>query len=148
MTKIRVLTISVICLVALNIVLIAGIFIGGISHHKEPKKIIIDKLELTASQVLEYEKSIKRHRNLIDDNEKQLFSLKQELHQTLISEDENIKQDLLKEISIIQLNIEQIHLAHFKEIKLICKPEQKEKFSSLINELPQLFNPRLKRKRP
>lgn len=141
MTKIRVLSIGVICLVLLNIALIAGVFIGGPRPFKAPKGFIIEKLELTPDQVIMYEKLIIAHRASVADNGKNIKELKHKLYQTLITGDKIKQLELLDEISKSQQMIELLHLRHFNDIKGLCTPEQQEKFSSLIEELPYLFAP-------
>ena len=141
MTKIRVLTISVICLVLINLVLIGGILIGGPKPFREPKMFIIERLDFTTAQVLEYEDLIEVHKNDVAKNGKEIKALKDELYLTLIINDEAKQSKIIEEIVLSKKKIEILHLNHFKDIKLICKPEQQEKFSKLVEELPRLFLP-------
>lgn len=147
MTKVRVLSISVICLALLNVVLLTSIFFAGPPRHKEPKHFIVKKLNLSPSQIIQYEEMINKHKDLITNEEKKLKNLKQELYLTIKTQNKNNETDFLKKITIVQTNIELIHLNHFKEIQSICKPEQLDNFNSLIEELPHLFGRKKHKKR-
>lgn len=139
MTKIKILTISVICLAILNIVLVTSVLIGRPPRHKEPRYLIINMLDFDANQILKYESLIKKHSDLIAKEEVELKKSKQELYLTIKSNDTEKEAELLKEILDIQTNIELINLNHFKDIKSVCKPEQIVYYNSLIEELPHLF---------
>ena len=139
MTKIRVLSIGIVCLIILNITLIIAVFIGGPRPFKAPRNFIIEKLEFTPSQVLMYENLIVEHKASITSNAEDIKKLKEALYKTLITNDKTRKLELLNEISKSKQKIELIHLKHFEDIKGICKPEQQEQFMDLVEELPRLF---------
>lgn len=141
MTKIRVLSIGIVCLMILNITLIIVVFIGGPKPFKAPRNFIIEKLEFTPTQVLMYEDLIVGHQASVSSNEKEIKNLKKALYETLITNDKIRQLELLNEISKSKQKIELIHLKHFEEIKGICKPEQQEQFMNLIEDLPRLFAP-------
>lgn len=148
MTKTRVLSISVICLVVINVGLILAILIGGPKHFKEPRLFIIETLHFDSNQVLEFEKLITAHKNELFKKSDKIKTLKDKLYLTLINNDTIREAETLEEIMRLKKNIEILHLSHFKDIKSICKPDQQEKFAKLIRELPQLFSDPRERQKP
>lgn len=109
--------------------------------HEGPRKIIIEKLGFDDKQAQAYKKTILKHRSKIDQKDKEILSLKKTLYSKLNFAENKAEQDSL--ISLLgekQEEIEQIHFAHFLEIKAICKENQLPKFEALSHELAQLFD--------
>ena len=102
-----------------------------------PKRYIIEKLHFNANQTKEYEKLIVQHRYQITLSEKKLLQLKTKLYIQLDASKEN---QLLYKIGAIQQEIEQIHIAHFKAIKHLCKGNQLRYFHELQQNMAGLFN--------
>jgi len=144
MNKVKLYGAFSIVLLCVNIVLLWLMF----SHNnpqrrrEEPKKFIIEKLHFDATQVSEYEKLIKWHRENIDASDEKIKVLKEELYASLQSENQSTVADsLIQEIGKEKLHIEQVHYQHFSDIKNLCKPEQLSDFNSLSTELAKLFAP-------
>lgn len=111
-------------------------------NHEGPKKEIIAKLAFDEKQVQAYEKTILKHRALIDKADKEIVVLKNNLYKRLkAKENESEKDSLITLLGQKQEEIERIHFKHFLEIKKICtKPEQVKKFEDLTAELGRLFD--------
>lgn len=125
------------------------IFIFTNNHHKpfppgrppSPREIIIERLKFDENQIEKYEELIDSHRNEIINIEHSLKAAKEKLYLTLLSENENEKDELIAQINILQRKIEIAHYEHFKAIKNICKPEQINFFNDLTNDLAFIFSP-------
>ena len=105
-----------------------------------PKNIIIEKLAFDKQQSAAYQKLIDQHRKDIGARDQEIILLKKELYSLLRSEGNELMSDsLTTEIGRIQKEIESTHLEHFKDIRAICKPEQRERFNGLLDELEILF---------
>lgn len=120
-------------------------FVMQKGKHKQfvegPKGIIIERLDLDKQQIAAYEKLIGQHKKDIRASDQKIIQLKKELYNLLLNESNEQKSDsLTAEIGRIQKQIETIHFKHFKDIKVICKPDQMEQFNSLVGKLGILFD--------
>ena len=155
MEKTKLLTISVIGLLLLNLATLSFLFLNGPRGHKppfdgpprdgqKPREIIIDKLHFDANQQKEYDKIIQWHHgeiNKLDDNIRQT---KNELYSQLSKSEVNVKtkDSLIAVINSFQKQIEQTHFRHFEDIKKICHQNQLEDFNDLTEELSKIFAPK------
>lgn len=141
MNKIRLLVILCAALIIANLFLIWTIKKPHGGPHKEPKLIIIEKLNFSPEQIVEYEKLIKVHRDSIDFYDKQIIELKNELYHGLTANPIPNPQSKISEISAIQSKIEGFHYAHFEEIKKLCNDSQLDAFDDLAKEIARIFAP-------
>ncbi|MCT4580870.1 MAG: hypothetical protein N4A35_05575 [Flavobacteriales bacterium] len=144
MNRLKLLKISVVVLVLINLILVVIVFIGGKHHpprHHQEKQIIIERLGFNNDQVDLFEYSIEQHIQAIRAQEKELKRLKKELYLTLKSDDTAREKELLEELMLVKKEIEGLHLKHFKEIKNLCTAEQLPKFDELAEDLAHIFAP-------
>lgn len=156
MEKTKLLTLLVVCLVALNLGILAYLFFGsekpprpGRVMRPSPKEIVINKLNFDDKQLEKYEELIKGHRAKITAAEERNMQLKNSLYQYLLSDAENkmAADSIIQLLGENQQLIEKVHFNHFKDIKKICNPYQLESFEELANELSEIFSPpRMRRK--
>ena len=148
MTKIKLLSIAVIGLLLTNAGIIVFLLlkkppvpIEGMPPEKRegPKKIIIKRLNFDETQVAAYELLITEHRKLVKNLKDSISDTKNTLYQSLKTENINAKDSLIILLSELQKRIESVHYDHFAQIKKLCKPEQKEAFDKLTNDLAFYF---------
>lgn len=146
MDKIKVLTIAVIALLLLNFGTLGFLLLSGHKHdrrrpHREPKEIIIDKLQLDANQQSAYQTLIDWHRGTIDSFDHQIRSTKNELYLQLTQKKVDIKtkDSLIARLANDQKAIEETHFKHFQDIKNLCTPAQMNSFNELTEELSRIF---------
>lgn len=156
MERTKLLTITIIGLFLINLATLGFLFLngpkpGGMPHEGRPlpKEIIIDKLHFDANQQKEYEKLIRWHRGKIDELDSAIRETKNELYSILGEEktDNNVKTRLITRLNQYQKQVEETHFKHFEDIKKLCKPEQKEEFEALTEELSRIFAPGPRRPR-
>lgn len=158
MDKIKLLKISVILLVLLNISVIVFMMFSNQSnkHHfdnneaphgmgrfrPEPREIIIEKLNFDNNQIEQYKKLINWHRNQISSLEDSIYMSKNELYMMLSKNEINInkRDSLIKKLGEHQSEIEKVHFKHFQDIKSICRKSQLDDFNDLTMNLAQLFS--------
>lgn len=142
MNKIRLLSILALALFLTNIGLLVFVYNGGNNKPKEkgPRNIIIEKLSLSIEQVTQYDKLIEQHRKEIRTVEESIRNTKKQLYITLQSDTAAIPNvQFLDELAKLQVEIEQIHYAHFLDIKKLCETNQLPAFNSLTEELSEHF---------
>ena len=142
MNKTRLLSFLALALFFTNIGLLVFIYNGGNNNPKEkgPRNIIIKKLSFSEDQVAQYDKLIEQHRKEIRTTEESIRKTKQQLYITLKSDTAAIPNvQFLDELGKLQVEIEQIHYAHFLDIKKLCKTNQLPAFNSLTEELSEHF---------
>ncbi|MEO8516238.1 MAG: hypothetical protein ABI426_05810, partial [Flavobacterium sp.] len=123
MGKIKLLTISVITLLILNIItLFFCIFSVGVGsqrdmHRPKPDQIIIEKLNFDENQQKEYRELIHWHRSKINAFDAQVHKTKQELYLQLLKSnvDAKIEDSLINSLSNLQKQIEVTHFKHFQD---------------------------------
>ncbi|MCW2119501.1 Spy/CpxP family protein refolding chaperone [Flavobacterium sp. 7A] len=146
MNKVKILTISVIALVLLNIGLIVFIRVmksrmfGG--SRGGMRTMIIKKLDFDTQQQVQFEAIVKIHKAKIDSLDQVQKNTKESLFTQLTQPEvnENVKDSLITVLAENQKVIENAHFEHFRKMKSICKtPEQQEKFKALVKELGEMF---------
>jgi len=147
MDKIKLLTISVIVLLVLNVGTLGSLLFSGPKHrpdfdHKRPQEIIIERLHLNQKQQKEYQKLIRWHRGTIDSLDDQIRNTKNRLYLQLLKTNVDVvaKDSLIAVLAASQRQIEETHFKHFEDIKKLCKPEQLEDYYDLTQELSRIFS--------
>lgn len=148
MEKQKLITISVIALLLLNIGTLGFLFVSGPKQgHRppphgrpEPREIIIEKLHFDEQQIEAYELLIREHHKQIDAVDEKIRDTKNSLYALLNSNDSSSKDSLIIALGNYQKEIEAIHFDHFADIKKLCKPNQKYDFEELTEELSRLFS--------
>ncbi len=148
MTKLAIARSTAILLLALNIFLIGFMYLNKPSRLIGPRNLIIEKLNFDSDQITAYDILIKNHQDKIELTEKKIAEIKNILYSTL-NDDVTLefKDTLISELSGFQSKIEDIHYEHFRDIKMLCKPEQISLFKDLTTELTDYFSPKIRRKR-
>ncbi len=155
MDKTKLLTITIIGLLLLNLGTLGFLFLNGKGHRPqhegrpEPKEIIIEKLHFDANQQKEYGNLITWHRGEITKLDDNIRGAKSELYNQLSQDDLDIKakDSLIAVINSNQKQIEETHFKHFEDIKKICRKDQMDDFNSLTEELSRIFAPKPHRPR-
>ena len=139
MTKTKILYSAIFILILLN--LGQWFFLGGRGHKPPPRDYIIRQLNLSATQVADYDILIKNHRATIQATNEEMRTRKNELYQLLKSPNEGEELRLFAQIAEAQMKIEKTHFEHFLAIKALCTAEQMPLFDDLTTELAKLFAP-------
>lgn len=145
MTKVKLLIIAVVVLVLVNIGALSALYFGRPGHHgpphgEGPKAIVIERLHFDADQVKAYEVLIKEHRAAIDRLDGRMMKDRELLFQGLKSAEPLAQDSLLAVIAEVERTIESTHLAHFREIRDLCRADQLPLFEDLVDDLAGLFN--------
>jgi protein CpxP len=146
----KTLKIAAITMLILNVCLIALLIIGKPHHPKQPRDIIIEKLDLTDGQIGEYDKLIDIHRSAIGAQQELLKLKKRELYSLLSSDNMSSKNFIIEEIGEINKEIENINFTHFEEIKKMVAVDkvQMNNFYVLTEDLGKMFMHKKGPKRP
>jgi hypothetical protein len=109
-------------------------------HHEGPRDLIIEKLHFDGEQVEEYDKLIHWHRAEISKTENSILEVKNLLYAGLAQNDSTQKDSLVSVLCNLQVQIENIHYLHFRDIRKLCRAEQLKYFESLTLEIATLFS--------
>ena len=148
MSKIKLLTISVIGLMIVNLGMVAFLLMQKHPfrpdgrppmEQKGPKAIIIDRLHFDKEQTVQYEHLIEEHQTAIKSLNDSIKTVKNNLYQSLSNENDSVKDSLITTLGLLHKQIELTHYEHFAAIKKLCKPDQLEYYNSLTKELAQFF---------
>jgi periplasmic protein CpxP/Spy len=150
MTKLKLLALSVIGLLIINLSIIAFLFLRKPPHSQgdsrpfkriEPKNRVIEILHFDNEQVVQYEELIVQHRKSMKKLNDLIREAKSNLYETLNEDSAESKDSLINELSALQRKIESVHYNHFIEIRKLCKPDQLPYFHNLTGDLSDFFNP-------
>lgn len=143
MKKEKLLTISVVILLLLNLGTLCFLFLSGPpprflhNKHQPVDKLIVSELNLTEVQEAQFEKMRHEHHEamvaLDEENRhlvKQYFDL---IYAT--NSDTLLKDSFETQISVIQVKKAAITFEHFEQLKMICTIEQKTRFETLLPKL-------------
>ncbi|WP_418262218.1 Spy/CpxP family protein refolding chaperone [Flavobacterium faecale] len=149
MSKLKILTYSVIILVILNLSMIVFFMVVKPrefrNHRNGPRKMIIEKLHLDKQQQEQFESLVEKHIDKIKTFDKQIQQTKESLYAQLSQPkvDVKVKDSLITSLGDLQKQIEIARFNHFKNIREICNtPEQREDFKELSVELSKMFSHR------
>ena len=143
MSKVRILTVLVVALALINVGLVAFSFLKKPPHppRQNPKEVVIEQLHFSAEQAEAYELLIAKHRGQVAAIEQDINATKQKLFLLLPQGGATPEAEaLFAEIAAGHVRIEQIHFAHFLDIKKLCTPDQLPDFENLTQELGSLFS--------
>jgi periplasmic protein CpxP/Spy len=149
MSKIKLLTIAVIGLFLLNIGMITYMLLGNTLlpgmgrppfRKDAPRETIIQMLHFDKEQAVLYKQLIDQHQASIRDLDDKIAETKNELYQSLSTENFASKDSLVLTLADLQKQVEAVHYAHFMDIKKICRPDQLSEFDKLTKELSRLFS--------
>lgn len=151
MNKVTVLWGMIAVLLAANLLLAAALYGRKPPRHEGPRKLIIEKLHFDDSQIARYDTLVGAHRKAIEQKQRDMVRLKNELYAGLKNEQDSDNflpqaDSTLQQIKATQIAIERIHYAHFRDIKRLCRAEQLPYFDQLSAEIARLFAPPLARK--
>lgn len=152
MNNSKILRITVIAILAINIAIIGYLLINKEAFFEnkppKPREIVVAKLGFNSNQIKQYDVTITKHQNTIRALDDSIRKTKNELYARLKENSTEIdtNDSLVFQINNYQKQIEITHYNHFIEIKKICKPEQLEKFNALTNELSKIFSGKRKPK--
>ena len=153
MEKTKLLMITVIGLLVLNLATLGFLFISGPKGHKPPhdrtegrqmpREIIINRLHFDVNQQKDYDKIIQWHKGEIKRLDSEIREAKIGLYSQLKESqlDLKVKDSLIAVINTNQKQIETTHFKHFEEVKKLCNKDQLEDFNELTEELSKLFSP-------
>lgn len=142
MNKKTLYLIIIVALVLSHVVLLSIPFVRG--HTKDhPKRILIDRLDLTEKQIDSYEVLIESHRKQVGSLNNKVLDQRKKLYQEIKSETASLL--AADSIAVLQRKIELEHLGHFQSVRELCSEDQKKIFDNLSKELPILFQ-KVKRK--
>lgn len=145
MNKTKLLGTAVVTLLVLNFGILAFLFLSKNEDkqrgRKMPREIVIGKLHFVENQIIEYDKTIKIHRQTITTIDDSIKIAKNELYQLLNSDTIDLvkKDSLYSKLAHFQKQVEITHFNHFLEIKAICKKEQLKDYEKLTEELSKIF---------
>jgi hypothetical protein len=137
MNKTRFFWLAIIVLVALNLV---TLFRRMPPPPEGPRKIIIERLHFDKEQATAYGQLIEKHRADIRQKDEAIAAARQAIYSLLPGNDFSKKDSLIAEVGRLQTEVEQLHFAHFQDIKKLCREEQLADFAALSRDLEQLFN--------
>lgn len=144
MNKITLLYILVIGLIVANILFFIRLSSPGFPprppHGGDPKHIIAAELHFDSKQAAQLEVLAKRHHAHIKVLEDSLIAAKEAYYlASMAPSNERTTTALLDRISAIHREIERVNVAHFWEIKSICRPEQQADFAHLLPHFANFF---------
>ncbi len=140
MNKISFLKWAVTALILLNVCTV--VFFATRKHpprREGPQKVIGERLHFDAAQIAGYENLIQKHQSSVQAKQQEITAAKSNLYQLLRGTDFSQKDALVGRIGALQQEIEQVHFAHFQEVKALCKGSQVADFDALAGELAQFF---------
>ncbi len=109
-----------------------------------PKYIIIERLGLDSEQVQAYNLLVEDHRSQIRALTHKINQTNARLYGSLGGTPlpKGQAKAILDTIGRLQIQKVEINLAHFRDIKALCRPDQQAAFADLAQDLNELFSPR------
>jgi uncharacterized membrane-anchored protein YhcB (DUF1043 family) len=107
-------------------------------NEHSPRARVIKRLNFNEKQIARYDELIEQHVAAVDELDRKINRSKRALYESL--NDTSLNNDsLIETIGATQMQIEQIHLNHFRNIKDICKEDQLGDYQLLTKDLLKVF---------
>lgn len=148
MKRIHLLVIMVVVLVLLNVgtlgFLVLNRPLGPHPLHMKgehgPKARIEERLSFTEEQKKAFQDLIEEHQEQIRKKDEEMMAARNILYAQLSDGEADQNDSLLAAIGRIQEEVEQIHVAHFEQIRGLCTAEQLPAYNELTKELATYFS--------
>lgn len=139
----RLLIILVIVLLALNITTLATIWIGKTQHNLKhemqfgPKRLIIEKLHFDEDQIEIFNTLVEEHQQQMSELRQQIFDSKEAFYSQLKQDapDTTVAYQSIANITSYEEKAEHITFDHFRKVRTICHPDQKQQFDIVISDI-------------
>ena len=105
-----------------------------------PKARIEERLSFTEEQEKAFQGLIEAHRSQIRAKDEEMMTVRNMLYEQLSDREASQNDSLLAAIGRIQQEVEQIHFAHFEQIRGLCTAEQLPAYNELTKELATYFS--------
>ena len=146
----RLLIWGIIALIVLNVSVITAFWWGrpgkrpGPPAHHKLHRMLTERLNLSSGQQRQFRDAQKGHFEDIRESQNQLRTLKHRLFRQVLSEDvDSTKiEALTKAIGERQAEIDRKTFSHFRELRALCTPDQREKLNQLFDEVLRMMSPR------
>lgn len=148
MNKLRLVSVFALIMLLLNGILLFKLYKGGTDEpqrprgNEKPKNMIIRELGFDDGQAAKFEELIKDHKRGSKKIHDQLRDTRERYFGTLkYAVDANDK-DLLElngDMARLHKELNELNYQHFKDIRDLCTPEQREKFNALLDKLGRKF---------
>jgi Spy/CpxP family protein refolding chaperone len=151
MEKNRFLKIIIVCLLLLNLGILAFLFLGnrrGGRDHRHgppedgPAKFIIEELQLDAHQQDQFNGLKKEHQKQMRQLQDSIKTQRDLLPDAIINGNNAVADSITNNIGHYQQRIEYLTYEHFVKVKGICTEEQKKKFKNIIQDILEMMGPR------
>lgn len=146
MEKTKLLTLIVIVLLVVNAGTLGYLIFNSIKQNEPnpnqkggPAAFIIKKLKLTEQQQVAFEELKFEHRSGMMRKQDSIRTLHQEMFNYLKSDVPNVvaADSVATIISLRKKELDMFTFHHFRQLREICSPEQKQLFDTFINEIQQ-----------
>lgn len=142
MNKEKLLSILVILLIVLNLGIVAFLFKTRPPHPPELWRMVVNELHFNAQQEEQYQAVREKHRERMNAIEEEFASvLEQYMNQLKEAPNPAIEDTLLNKLAELEKEKAAITLAHFRDVKGLCHPEQLDAFDQLIPQLLPVILP-------
>ena len=109
-------------------------------HRKSPKEIIIEELNFDEAERILYEKSIVKHRTIIDEKDKEISAKKEQLFDLLAAPNDSLRIQYTTELGILKAEVEKTHFEHFLEINQSAQQNSTLLIKSLLKARKIVFS--------
>jgi hypothetical protein len=145
MNKTKLYGVLAILFLLINLMLVGFILNKGRKRgkrKKSPKEIIITRLNLDSNQSAAYEIKVQEHRSLMNNTHEKIRAEKSKLNNLLRTEDREQADSLFTVIAGLHREMELGFFNHLIDIKSICKPEQMDNYTALVDDINTIFSKR------
>ncbi len=145
MNKTKLYGVLAILFLLINLMLVGFILTKGRKRGKRknsPKEIIITRLNLDSNQSAAYEIKVQEHRSLMNNTHEKIRAEKSKLNNLLKTENREQADSLSSVIAGLHREMELGFFNHLIDIKSICKPEQMDNYTLLVDDINTIFSKR------
>jgi periplasmic protein CpxP/Spy len=148
MNKIKLLSIAVIGLLLLNLGILGFLYLRQQRHarphdgrpQREPREVVIERLNLDKDQIAKYDALIKVHRQQRAAANEKIHTMKSALFASVPDGSTVARDSILTLLIAEERQLELVHYNHFTDIKKLCKPDQQRAFEDLSKDMLDIFS--------
>ncbi len=141
----KILTVSVVVLVILNVSLLAMVWQKRSARDKRFKKepnrfkteqLIQKRLNLDSDQKEAFTKLQKAHQKKLRALGRETRLLNRELHRAIVNDQPEVEANISEKMDSLHQLMKQENFDHIRSLSQICRPDQREKLLKVLDDLP------------
>jgi protein CpxP len=111
-------------------------------HPRDIQAYLVRELSLDPGQAARYDEMVQQHRKASDSLRRAVRSAKEEMFRHLRNEQvgDDLVEQSARRAAALSTELDMRTMAHFRDIRKLCRPDQQERFDALLMEVARMMS--------